>query len=91
MLSAADLSGDVRLSLDFVATLNDKMRGFYRSKYRSAADGENKYMASTQFEVSKYASPLFILVIDLVTCCRARTRASRSPASTSRCSKRSSM
>lgn len=42
-------SGD--LSLEFTGELNDKMKGFYRSKYTTPA-GEERYCAVTQFEVS---------------------------------------
>ncbi|MDO8573580.1 MAG: M1 family metallopeptidase [Candidatus Daviesbacteria bacterium] len=37
--------GKNELKLNFKGILNDKMRGFYRSKY-----GEDKYLATTQFE-----------------------------------------
>ncbi|KAH9396547.1 hypothetical protein TYRP_019569 [Tyrophagus putrescentiae] len=51
--------GDALLSFTFtgklceilVSILNDKMKGFYRSKYHST-DGENKYAAVTQFEAT---------------------------------------
>ncbi|VDK23547.1 unnamed protein product [Anisakis simplex] len=42
-----------KLSLEFDGTLNDKMRGFYRSSYKDAK-GNEKFIASTQFE-STYA------------------------------------
>jgi len=35
--------------MSFVGELNDKMKGFYRSKY--TASGEERYGAVTQFEV----------------------------------------
>jgi len=35
--------------MSFVGELNDKMKGFYRSKYSSG--GEERYGAVTQFEV----------------------------------------
>lgn len=38
-----------QLWLSFEGTLNDKMAGFYRSKYMNEK-GEEKYMATTQFE-----------------------------------------
>ena len=34
----------------YTGTLNDQMRGFYRSKY--TMDGETRYCASTQFEAT---------------------------------------
>lgn len=40
------------LKIDFVGELNDKMKGFYRSKYTSPT-GEIRYAAVTQFEVSE--------------------------------------
>lgn len=39
------------LKLQFESVLNDKMHGFYRSTYKDAA-GNEKYLFSTQFEVS---------------------------------------
>ncbi|KAH8691108.1 peptidase family M1-domain-containing protein [Talaromyces proteolyticus] len=51
-------SGDVVLKIDFAATMNDQMVGFYRSKYKSAGVpspdtpkvDEFHYMLSTQFQ-----------------------------------------
>lgn len=40
-----------KVELNFTGELNDKMRGFYRSMYKDGK-GEEKYIASTQFEVS---------------------------------------
>ncbi|XP_014604170.1 PREDICTED: puromycin-sensitive aminopeptidase isoform X1 [Polistes canadensis] len=40
---------DVILTLEFDGEINDKMKGFYRSKYRRA-DGSVAYAAVTQFE-----------------------------------------
>jgi len=40
--------GTGTLSMDFKGELNDKMKGFYRSKYLK--NGETKYTAVTQFE-----------------------------------------
>jgi len=39
------------LTLDFTGELNDKMKGFYRSKYFSP-EGEERYGACTQFEAT---------------------------------------
>lgn len=39
---------EVKLKLRFTGVLNDKMRGFYRSKYKH--NGEDYYMAVSQFE-----------------------------------------
>ena len=44
--------GNGQLSIDFTGELNDKMKGFYRSKYTDT-DGNEKYCAVTQFEVSE--------------------------------------
>ncbi|XP_040290867.1 puromycin-sensitive aminopeptidase [Bufo bufo] len=43
--------GTGMLKIDFVGELNDKMKGFYRSKYSLAA-GEVRYAAVTQFEAT---------------------------------------
>jgi puromycin-sensitive aminopeptidase len=43
--------GTWQLVLSFKGTLNDKLRGFYRSTY-SAADGTKRTMAATQFEAT---------------------------------------
>ena len=40
--------GESKLKLTFAGILNDKMRGFYRSKYKH--EGKDQYMAVTQFE-----------------------------------------
>ena len=42
--------GDAILSLKFTGELNDKMKGFYRSKYFGST-GDERYGAVTQFEV----------------------------------------
>jgi puromycin-sensitive aminopeptidase len=42
--------GQAVLRLDFTGTLNDKLRGFYRSKY--ALDGQERWLAATQFEAT---------------------------------------
>ena len=49
---AALTPGNAVISMEYVGTLNDKMKGFYRSKYHlpSAPDKE-LYAAVTQFEV----------------------------------------
>ena len=49
--------GNATLELKFTGELNDKMKGFYRSKYTTQA-GEEKYMGVTQFEVN------FDIIID---------------------------
>lgn len=51
---------DVVLEMEFVGELNDKMKGFYRSKY-FATDSEERYAAVTQFEATdaRRAFPCF--------------------------------
>ncbi|XP_063314909.1 puromycin-sensitive aminopeptidase [Pelobates fuscus] len=44
-------NGHGMLKIDFVGELNDKMKGFYRSKYTTAS-GEVHYAAVTQFEAT---------------------------------------
>jgi puromycin-sensitive aminopeptidase len=44
-------AGTATLRLGFAGTLNDQMRGFYRSRYEGA-DGVMRHMASTQFEAT---------------------------------------
>ncbi|XP_053553656.1 puromycin-sensitive aminopeptidase [Bombina bombina] len=43
--------GTGMLKIDFVGELNDKMKGFYRSKYATTS-GEIRYAAVTQFEAT---------------------------------------
>jgi puromycin-sensitive aminopeptidase len=43
--------GRLILEIDYTGTLNDKMAGFYRSKYTDAA-GQEKHLATTQFEAT---------------------------------------
>jgi len=43
-------TGTGKISVTFTGELNDKMKGFYRSKYNNP-DGEERYAAVTQFEV----------------------------------------
>lgn len=43
--------GTWSLRLIFNGTLNDKLRGFYRSKYKDAS-GAERYLAATQFEAT---------------------------------------
>ncbi len=44
------ISGTAVLSIDFIGQLNDKLVGFYRSKYKYK--GTEKYLATTQFEAA---------------------------------------
>ena len=43
--------GKANLHIVFKGTLNDQLRGFYRSRYE-ASDGAEKYLAATQFEAT---------------------------------------
>ncbi|KAK5575731.1 hypothetical protein RB653_006865 [Dictyostelium firmibasis] len=47
------------LSIDFTGILNDKLKGFYRSKY--VVNGEDRYIGTTQFEATdaRRAFPCF--------------------------------
>ena len=47
-LPAALAPGSATLRLQFTGVLNDKMRGFYRTKY--AVAGEERWAAVTQFQ-----------------------------------------
>jgi len=53
------MTGKIELKIDYVGEINNKMAGFYRSKY--VARGKEKYMAVTQFEESdaRRAFPCF--------------------------------
>jgi tricorn protease interacting factor F2/3 len=44
------ISGKAVLLIDFIGTLNDKLVGFYRSKYEYK--GKEKHLATTQFEAA---------------------------------------
>jgi len=44
------IKGKAVLEIDFVGILNDKLLGFYRSKYKEK--GTTKYLATTQFEAA---------------------------------------
>ena len=44
-------AGAATLSIAFTGVLNDKLRGFYRSRYVDAS-GEERYLATTQFEAT---------------------------------------
>lgn len=44
--------GEVVFLIDYTGTLNDQLRGFYRSKY--TIDGEERFLAVTLFEVGLF-------------------------------------
>ncbi|MEA2038706.1 MAG: M1 family metallopeptidase [Thermodesulfobacteriota bacterium] len=54
-----EISGTIRLGIDYTGHINDSMAGLYRSRYKSK--GETKYIAVTQFEESdaRRAFPCF--------------------------------
>ena len=45
--------------------LNDKMKGFYRSKY-TTPDGQERYCAVTQFEVRGFQKMIFAIKLNLI-------------------------
>lgn len=45
-------SGEAELDIEFAGELNDKMKGFYRSKYFVDGETEPRYAATTQFEAT---------------------------------------
>lgn len=44
--------GEADLEIEFSGELNDKMKGFYRSKYYAEGETEPRYAAVTQFEAT---------------------------------------
>ncbi|MCZ6891802.1 MAG: M1 family metallopeptidase [Chloroflexi bacterium] len=44
--------GQAKLELAFTGELHDRLHGFYRSVYRSATDGAERTLATTQFEAT---------------------------------------
>eukprot|EP01132_Coremiostelium_polycephalum_P001267 gene1267-1596_t len=55
----SEITTDATLHLEFTGILNDKLKGFYRSKY--VVGGEDRYLATTQFEATdaRRAFPCF--------------------------------
>ncbi len=47
----AEVSGEATLHIEFTGTLNDKLRGFYRSTYTDA-DGNEQIIATTQMQAT---------------------------------------
>ena len=43
--------GPARLEIEFTGELNDRLRGFYRSRYTDV-NGEERHLATTQFEAT---------------------------------------
>ncbi|MBW2000509.1 MAG: M1 family metallopeptidase [Deltaproteobacteria bacterium] len=59
ILLPEEMTGKIDLKIQYVGEINDKMAGFYRSKY--VEEGKERYMALTQFEESdaRRAFPCF--------------------------------
>ena len=66
-------AGAAVLRLEFTGTLNDQMRGFYRSSY-IAADGSERTLATTQFEATDARRALPCWDEPAVKACRHRRR-----------------
>ena len=45
------IKGNVKVCIEFVGSLNDKLLGFYRSQYKDQK-GKTKFLATTQFEAA---------------------------------------
>ena len=43
--------GNAKLKIEFTGELNDRLRGFYRSRYHDG-NGKERYLATTQFEAT---------------------------------------
>ena len=58
--------GEAVFLLDYTGTLNDQLRGFYRSKY--IINGEERFLAVTLFEVCLclVCTPSVIIVFDII-------------------------
>ena len=61
--------GTGQLHMNFTGELNDKLKGFYRSKY--VLDGEERYAAVTQFESTdaRRAFPCWVRYFDIFVDC----------------------
>ena len=51
IVSKSKVSGKIKLCIEYTGILNDRLLGFYRSKYTDPS-GKTKYMATTQFEAA---------------------------------------
>jgi len=49
--SSLKISGEIKICIEFTGELNDRLLGFYRSKYKDTS-GKTKYIATTQFEAA---------------------------------------
>ena len=59
ILLPEEMEGDIELKVDYKGRINDRMAGFYRSRYQ--VDGQERFIAVTQFEESdaRRAFPCF--------------------------------
>ncbi len=59
LLLPKEMSGTIEIKIDYIGEINNKMAGFYRSRY--LLDGKEKHIAVTQFEESdaRRAIPCF--------------------------------
>lgn len=57
--------GTGKLHITYTGILNDKLKGFYRTKYVHPS-GEERYAATTQFEVLFYLINCFIVLILII-------------------------
>lgn len=62
-----EMAGKIRLRIDYEGSINDRMAGFYRSRF--VADGRQKYIAVTQFQESdaRRAFPCFDQPVEKAT------------------------
>lgn len=82
-----EMDGEVELRIDFVGSINDRMMGFYRSKYRRK--DEERTLAATQFEESEarrafpcFDHPAFKATFDIeIVVKEGRTAVSNCPVS----------
>ena len=47
----SNVTGKIKLCIEYTGILNDRLLGFYRSKYTDSK-GKTKYLATTQFEAA---------------------------------------
>ena len=51
IVTSKKISGKIKICIEFTGILNDRLLGFYRSKYTDLS-GKTKYLATTQFEAA---------------------------------------
>ena len=59
--------GRTTLVIEYEGVLNDKMRGFYRTKYNLESSGTECYAAVTQFEVRLHCIYIIIAILHCLT------------------------